>query len=65
VVPDEATARQIEDLRARSLLEVGGTIDVCITHVGPHNGRVFVALTYAHIVLTTSRGPTFKFETDL
>lgn len=64
-VPDEATARQIEDLRSRSMLNVGGTIGVCITHTGPNNGRVFVALTYAHIVLSTSRGPAFKFETDL
>ena len=64
-VPDEATARQIEDLRSRSMLNVGGTIGVCITHIGPNNGRVFVALTYAHIVLSTSRGPAFKFETDL
>ena len=64
-VPDEATARQIEDLRARSMLQVSGTIGVCITHKGPGLGRVSVALTYAHLVLTATRGPAFQFETDL
>lgn len=61
----QLTVSHFRGIVSRSMLQVSGTIGVCITHNSPGLGRVSVALTHAHIVLTSAHGPAFKFETDL
>lgn len=63
-IADESLAKHIEDLRVRQRLTIGGELGFFI--MGSMSlGRVNVAVTHAHVILSDSRDSSFHYTVDL